>query len=122
VQFARAVEADGDGEAVFLEEFGVGLGQQGAVRRDREGEGDAALPGEPRRPPRRLLHDPAIDQRLAAEKGERGPAGAGRGLRQQQRDGALRRSQRHVFRPAAEGSLLGIAIDAAEIAFLRDGQ
>src|SRR5262249_16984542 len=65
-------------------------------------------------------HGP-VDERLAADEGDRGFA-TGTGLREQQIDSAVRSLEGHVLGLAAERALLCIAISAAEIAFLGDRQ
>jgi len=97
------------------------LVEQRAVGGDREAQRDAAPAGKFDGALRHRLDHRPVDQRLAAEKGERGLAAVA-GFRQQQVDSPVRGLERHVFGLAAERALLRIAIGAAEVAFLGDGE
>lgn len=121
VDLARTIEADGDGKAMLFEEFRVGLREQRAVGRDREAERDAAARGQLGGTLRHHLQHGPVDQRLAAQKGERRLAAVA-GFRQQQVDRPVCGLKRHVLGLPAERTLLRIAVGAAEIAFLRDGE
>ena len=63
----------------------------------------------------------AVEQRLAAEEGEVDPL-AGADVGEEQVDRGQCGLQRHVRRRAAEAAAVGVAVAAAEVALLRDGQ
>ena len=122
MDFLRAVDADGDGEAMLLEKAPVVLGQQRAVGGDREGDLGAAARGQFQRRVRvaarstlRLTSgSPPRNARLSRAPGSALPTS---------RSTARSASASSMFfgRPA-ELALLGVAIGAAEIAFLGDRQ
>ena len=123
VDRAEAVQADRDREPVLLEELAVVVGQLGAVGGDRErdarrraraAERAGALGGG--------AEHRAVEQRLAAEEGEVDPlAGARRRANSRSTDASAVSSGMFVA-GAAEAAALRVAVGAAEVALLRDGE
>ena len=120
VRGARPVEADGDGEAVLLEEVAVVRGQQGAVGGDREGGGDASLCGQfPR--PRAPRHAPRRGSSAARRRGSarltRSPGATSSSSRST--DGERGRRAPCSWPGRRTSPPLGVAVGAAQVALLR---
>ena len=118
---AQAVEAYRDGEAVPLEEVGVVVGQERAVRRDREAEASAAVGGERRGVLGGGPEGRAVGEGFAAEESEV-KAGARLGVPDQEFHGLAGGLPAHALGGTAEIALAGVAVGAPEVALLGDGQ
>src|SRR5262249_4228371 len=115
VNGANAIETDRYGKAEAFEELAVFRREQCAVGGDRETDRNAAFAGKTTGKLGRAPEDGAVDERVAAEKGEIDPLGRS-GSANQSSHRTLGRLPRHVSGRAAEAAAFGIAIGAAEIA------